>query len=33
MCGLFGFIAKNNKGPVIQRLQLMALETETRGVS
>ncbi|MFA5262219.1 MAG: hypothetical protein WC378_00225 [Opitutaceae bacterium] len=31
MCGIFGFITKNGRGPNIDRLKRIALETETRG--
>ncbi len=31
MCGVFGFITKNGKGPDLARLRRIAVETETRG--
>jgi glucosamine 6-phosphate synthetase-like amidotransferase/phosphosugar isomerase protein len=31
MCGIFGFITKNGKGPDLARLRRIAAETQTRG--
>ncbi len=31
MCGIFGFISKNQRGPDLARLRRIAIETQTRG--
>jgi len=31
MCGIFGFISKNQRGPDLARLRQIAIETQTRG--